>query len=82
MAYKISDDCLGCGACADECPVNAIADNLNDVRDNCISCFRCIRHCPLGAKQMIEPDYFEFAKAFTERLSARRENEWFGAAVQ
>ena len=74
--------CTGCDRCRQECPVNAIADNLNDVRDNCIACFRCIRHCPLGAKQMIEPDYFEFAKAFTERLSARRENEWFGAAAQ
>ena len=74
--------CTGCDRCRQECPVNAIADNLNEVRDTCISCFRCIRHCPLGAKQMVEPDYFTFAKAFTERLSERRENEWFGAAVQ
>ena len=26
MAYKISDDCISCGACAAECPVEAISE--------------------------------------------------------
>ncbi len=26
MAYKISDDCICCGACASECPVSAISE--------------------------------------------------------
>ena len=26
MAYKINDDCIACGACADECPVGCIAE--------------------------------------------------------
>ena len=25
MAYKISDDCIMCGACENECPVSAIS---------------------------------------------------------
>ena len=24
MAYKITDDCVACGSCADECPNDAI----------------------------------------------------------
>ena len=26
MAYKISDDCISCGACEAECPVSAISE--------------------------------------------------------
>ena len=26
MAYKISDECISCGACAAECPVSAISE--------------------------------------------------------
>ena len=26
MAYKITDACISCGACAAECPVEAIAE--------------------------------------------------------
>jgi len=27
MAYVINDSCISCGACADQCPVNAIAED-------------------------------------------------------
>ena len=26
MAYVINDDCIACGTCIDECPVDAIAE--------------------------------------------------------
>ena len=26
MAMKITDECIACGACEDECPVNAISE--------------------------------------------------------
>ena len=26
MAYKISDECIACGTCIDECPVEAISE--------------------------------------------------------
>ena len=27
MAYKITDECLACGACVDECPNEAISED-------------------------------------------------------
>ncbi|HEC2748128.1 TPA: 4Fe-4S binding protein, partial [Campylobacter jejuni] len=29
MAVKITDICIACGSCIDECPVNAIVDDTN-----------------------------------------------------
>ena len=28
MAYKITDDCISCGACAGTCPVEAIVEQF------------------------------------------------------
>ena len=36
MAYVISDDCIACGTCIDECPVEAISEgdrNINNADD-------------------------------------------------
>jgi ferredoxin len=52
MAYKITDACVSCGACASECPVNAI--NQGDTQyeidpATCIDCGNCANVCPVGA---------------------------------
>ena len=42
MAYKISDDCISCGACAAECPVEAISEGDTKYvidEDTCIGIF-------------------------------------------
>ncbi|MBR4292552.1 MAG: 4Fe-4S binding protein [Clostridia bacterium] len=52
MAYKITDECIACGACAEECPVNAIseADGKYVINaDECIDCGACADTCPVDA---------------------------------
>jgi ferredoxin len=52
MAYKIDDSCVSCGACASECPVEAISEGEGQYvidADTCISCGTCADVCPTGA---------------------------------
>ena len=50
MAYKISDECISCGACAAECPVSAISEGNGKFEidpDTCIECGACAETCPV-----------------------------------
>ena len=52
MAYKISDDCIKCGACEGECPVSAISEGDEHYvidADTCIECGACAGVCPVDA---------------------------------
>ncbi len=51
MAYKISDDCIACGACIQACPVEAITEGEPYVIDpeKCIDCGACADVCPVDA---------------------------------
>lgn len=52
MAYKISDECISCGACAGECPVDAISEGETQYvidADACLDCGACAATCPTGA---------------------------------
>ena len=52
MAYKISDDCIACGACAAECPADAISEGDGKYvidPDKCLDCGACAGTCPVEA---------------------------------
>ena len=49
MAYKITDGCIGCGACEGTCPVGAISNDGSVCvidADTCIECGACAGACP------------------------------------
>lgn len=51
MAYVITDDCVSCGACAAQCPVEAISEGAShyEIGDACVECGACAAQCPVEA---------------------------------
>ena len=53
MAFRINaDDCVSCGTCAEECPVEAISQGDESYvidEDACLSCGSCAGACPCDA---------------------------------
>ena len=49
MTYRITDECIQCGACAENCPVEAISEGDDKYvinQDVCIECGACCGECP------------------------------------
>lgn len=48
MAYVITDNCVACGTCISNCPVEAISEGDIYVidADTCIDCGTCAGVCP------------------------------------
>ena len=53
ISFEITDKCIGCTACARQCPVNAISGEVKNKHsidpDVCIKCGRCLETCKFGA---------------------------------
>lgn len=58
MAYKITDECISCGACEAECPNQAISEGDSIYKidpDKCTECVgahdssKCAEVCPVDA---------------------------------
>ncbi len=65
MAYKITDECISCGACEPECPVSAISEGETTYVidfNKCVECVgyhdspQCAAICPVDAPQP-DPDH-------------------------
>ena len=52
MPVRITDDCVGCGACIDECAVKAIEETNGKCtidQEKCTQCGACQEVCPVEA---------------------------------
>lgn len=58
---KISDDCIGCGLCSKNCPMEnlRIKDGKAVAGDSCTMCYFCISTCPKRAITLLGSKVFE-----------------------
>ena len=75
MAYKITDECISCGACEPECPNNAISEGETIYvidPDKCTECAgyfessKCVEICPVDACEL-DPDHEETHEQLLEK---------------
>ncbi|HUT96788.1 MAG TPA: YfhL family 4Fe-4S dicluster ferredoxin [Dehalococcoidales bacterium] len=75
MAYKITEECISCGACEPECPNGAISEGdeiyIIDPK-KCTECVgshessRCVEVCPVDCC-VADPDHKESREQLLER---------------
>ncbi|MDD1764114.1 MAG: 4Fe-4S binding protein, partial [Methanobacteriaceae archaeon] len=68
----LEDECLGCGACINECPVDCIELEMPSpihISEKCVSCGRCVEVCPVQAIQLSE----EFFQALEGKILFKRQ---------
>lgn len=52
MKFFITEKCVGCMACKNDCPVQAVDDSkipCKILQEKCIHCGDCYEICPVGA---------------------------------
>lgn len=57
----LEDECIGCGACIDPCPVSAIWLELPTpihIENNCVFCGKCVEVCPTSSIILTE-EFFQ-----------------------
>lgn len=78
LVPKPSKDCVKCGICAKNCPVQAI-DPAKFTADSkkCIACMRCVKQCHHKARKVNGAMVSIAAMAIKKACSVRKENELF-----
>lgn len=59
MVYRITTDCILCGACVKACESNAIVEDLYQFRilpERCTNCKKCVDACPIDCITPAEPE--------------------------
>ena len=52
MAYTISDNCIACGACKEQCAYSAVREGVEHpeiIQEECMECGTCMDGCPAMA---------------------------------
>ena len=47
--FTVKDSCIGCGICAEKCPVHAIQTDRGKpvwIKEKCVMCLGCLHRCP------------------------------------
>ena len=82
MAYKITEDCINCGACEPECPNQAISagDERYEINpDKCTECVgyfnepQCASVCPVNCC-IPDPDHRETREELEAKFNKLKSN--------
>lgn len=79
LVPKAKKNCVHCGLCAEQCPVQAIdPENLEKADPKaCISCMRCVARCPHSARTANKGKIALASLAMKRKCSVRKDCELF-----